>query len=144
MADRRPPPSVSIRRVNRVPKKNQPRSLGVGDRSGSLRGVVEQAIRTGCMSIADTYTEPTIFYESALTTARLASDAGLGNIFVTNGFIALDALRQIAPYLNAANIDLKSVRDSYDKKLCGARLQPVLAAFGRTKRRASGSNSRHC
>ena len=91
--------------------------------------LVDQAKRTGCRSIAYTYTEPTIFYELALTTARLASGAGLGNVFVTNGFISLDPLREIAPYLGAANIDLKSFRDSYYRKLCGARLEPVLAAI---------------
>lgn len=96
--------------------------------------LVAEAERTGCRSIAHTYTEPTIFYELALTTARLASAAGLGNIFVTNGFISLDPLREIAPYLGASNIDLKSFRDSYYKKLCGARLEPVLAAIREYKK----------
>jgi pyruvate formate lyase activating enzyme len=96
--------------------------------------LVERATRTGCRSIAYTYTEPTIFFELALTTARLASAAGLGNIFVTNGFISLDPLREIAPYLGAANIDLKSFRDSYYKKVCGARLEPVLAAIREYKK----------
>lgn len=93
-----------------------------------------QAVRTRCRSIAYTYTEPTIFYELALATARLASASGIGNIFVTNGFISLDPLREIAPYLGAANIDLKSFRDSYYKKLCGARLDPVLAAIREYKK----------
>ena len=96
--------------------------------------LVAQAERIGCRSIAYTYTEPTIFYELALATARLASAAGIGNIFVTNGFISLDPLREIAPYLGAANIDLKSFRDSYYKKLCGARLEPVLAAIREYKK----------
>ena len=96
--------------------------------------LVSQAEQAGCRTIAYTYTEPTIFYELALTTARLASSAGLGNIFVTNGFISLDPLREIAPYLAAANIDLKSFRASYYKKLCGARLEPVLAAIREYKK----------
>ncbi len=96
--------------------------------------LVQEATRRGCKSIAYTYTEPTIFYELALETARVASAAGLGNVFVTNGFIALDPLRQVAPYLSAANIDLKSFRDSYYKKLCGARLEPVLAAIREYKK----------
>jgi pyruvate formate lyase activating enzyme len=96
--------------------------------------LVEQAVRTECSSIAYTYTEPTIFYELALATARLASAAGLGNVFVTNGFISLEPLRDIAPYLSAANVDLKSFRDSYYKKLCGARLQPVLASIREYKK----------
>ncbi len=96
--------------------------------------LVAQAERAGCRSIAYTYTEPTVFYELALTTARLASAAGLGNVFVTNGFISLDPLREIAPYLSAANIDLKSFRDGYYKRLCGARLEPVLAAIREYKK----------
>ncbi len=96
--------------------------------------LVKKATQTGCRSIAYTYTEPTIFYELALETARLASAAGLGNVFVTNGFIALEPLREVAPYLSAANIDLKSFRDDYYKKLCGARLQPVLAAIREYKK----------
>ncbi len=96
--------------------------------------LVEEAKRTGCASIAYTYTEPTIFYELALETARAASATGLGNVFVTNGFIALDPLREIAPYLSAANIDLKSFRDSFYKKWCGARLEPVLAAIREYKK----------
>lgn len=96
--------------------------------------LVSQAKQAGCRTIAYTYTEPTIFYELALTTARQASAAGLGNIFVTNGFISLDPLREIAPYLGAANIDLKSFRDSYYKKLCGARLEPVLSAIQEYKK----------
>ena len=96
--------------------------------------LVRQAERTGCRSIAYTYTEPTIFFELALETARVASAAGLGNIFVTNGFISLDPLREIAPYLGAANIDLKSYRDSYYKRLCGARLEPVLEAIREYKK----------
>jgi pyruvate formate lyase activating enzyme len=96
--------------------------------------LVAEAKRTGCSSIAYTYTEPTIFFELALTTARLASAAGLGNVFVTNGFISLDPLREIESYLGAVNIDLKSFRDSYYKKLCGARLAPVLAAIREYRR----------
>src|SRR5512139_1745535 len=68
---------------------------GIG-RSVAPSELVAQAQRALCRSIAYTYTEPTIFYELALTTARLASAAGLCNIFVTNGFISLDPLREIA------------------------------------------------
>ena len=96
--------------------------------------LAQEALRAGAQSIAYTYTEPTIFYELALETARAASAAGLGNVFVTNGFIALEPLREIAPYLSAANIDLKSFRDSYYKKLCGARLEPVLSAVKEYKK----------
>ncbi|MBS7626386.1 AmmeMemoRadiSam system radical SAM enzyme [Candidatus Bathyarchaeota archaeon] len=88
--------------------------------------VVEAAKRYRCESISYTYTEPTIFYEYAYDTARIASREGLKNIFVTNGYISADALKTIKPYLHAANIDLKSFSDSFYRENCGARLQPVL------------------
>lgn len=69
--------------------------------------IVDAALSAGAQSIAYTYTEPTIFYELAYDTAVLARERGLKNIFVTNGFIAEAALRQIAPVLEAANVDLK-------------------------------------
>ncbi|MCP9447811.1 MAG: AmmeMemoRadiSam system radical SAM enzyme [Nitrospira sp.] len=96
--------------------------------------MVSLAKQAGCTSIAYTYTEPTIFYELALATAQQASVAGLGNVFITNGFISLGPLREIASYLGAANIDLKSFRNNYYKKVCGARLAPILAAIREYKR----------
>lgn len=91
--------------------------------------IVTSAQALGCASIAYTYTEPTIFFELALETAKVARVAGLKNIFVTNGFITEEPLRLIAPYLDAANIDLKGFRDSFYKRVCGAPLQPVLDAI---------------
>ena len=88
--------------------------------------IVHLAKQTQCDSIAYTYTEPTIYFEYALDTAKLASLEGIKNVFVTNGYISPDALRAIEPYLDAANIDLKSLSDDFYKKICGARLQPVL------------------
>jgi len=88
--------------------------------------IVRAAQRTGCQSIAYTYTEPTIFFELAYDTARLAAAEGLANIFVTNGYISEAALATIAPFLDAANIDLKSFNDTAHKRMTGARLQPVL------------------
>lgn len=91
--------------------------------------LVADARARRCESVAYTYTEPTIFYELALETAKAARAAGLRNIFVTNGFITPAPLRMIAPYLDAANIDLKSFRDGFYKRVCGASLQPVLDAI---------------
>lgn len=95
--------------------------------------VVSAALRSGCTSIAYTYTEPTIFYEFALDTARLARSRGVRNVFVTNGYIGKEALETIAPYLDAANIDLKSFRESAHKQMTGARLSPVLDNIRRYK-----------
>jgi pyruvate formate lyase activating enzyme len=88
--------------------------------------IVDVAKNMRCESIAYTYTEPTIFFEYAYETAKLASKVGIKNIFVTNGYISEEALRTIAPYLDAANIDLKSFNDRFYQKICGARLNPVL------------------
>lgn len=88
--------------------------------------VVERAQDENCKSIAYTYTEPTIFFEYAFETAQKAHQAGLKNIFVTNGYITREAVDMIKPHLDAANIDLKSFRDDFYKRICKGRLQPVL------------------
>ncbi len=88
--------------------------------------VVRTALDQGCRSISYTYTEPTIFFEYAFDTARLAREAGLLNNFVTNGYMTAEALETIRPYLDAANVDLKAFKDETYKKICGARLEPVL------------------
>lgn len=88
--------------------------------------VVKEAKRYKCPSISYTYTEPTIFFEYAYDTARLAREAGMKNVFVTNGFMTQEAIHTIKPYLDAANVDLKGFRDEFYIKVCKARLQPVL------------------
>lgn len=100
---------------------------------GTIRGedlaperIVSLARETGCRSIAYTYTEPTIFFEYAYDTAILARQAGLKNIFVTNGYMTSETTETIHPYLDAANVDLKSFDDDFYRKWAGARLQPVL------------------
>ena len=93
--------------------------------------LVEAALQGGCRSIAYTYTEPTIFFEYALDTARLARGQGVKNIFVTNGYMTEEALEMINPVLDAANVDLKSFNDDFYRKICGARLQPVLETIKR-------------
>lgn len=75
--------------------------------------IVESAKLYKCESIAYTYTEPTIFFEYAYETAKLAKKEGLRNVFVSNGYISEEALKIIAPYLDANNIDLKSFSDDF-------------------------------
>ncbi|MBJ6751137.1 AmmeMemoRadiSam system radical SAM enzyme [Geomonas anaerohicana] len=107
------------------------------ERSGNFvepQSVVERALATGCRSIAYTYTEPTIFFEYAYETAKLAKAAGLKNIFVTNGYISSAALAAIAPYLDAANIDLKGFSDSFYREVVGAALGEVLDCIRDYKR----------
>ena len=95
--------------------------------------VVSRTLKTGAASISYTYTEPTIYFEYALDTARAASKAGLKNVFVTNGYMSAEALETIGPDLHAANVDLKAFTDDFYKKLCGARLEPVKESIARMK-----------
>ncbi len=102
------------------------------DRNGLILGedvipqtVVDDAIKAGAMSISYTYTEPTIYFEFALETAKLASEAGLKNVFVTNGYMSIDAINLIAPYLDAANVDLKAYSENFYKKYVSAKLDAV-------------------
>lgn len=95
--------------------------------------VVAAAQTTGCASISYTYVEPTIFYEFALDTARLAYEQGLKNIFVSNGYTGPEATREIAPVLAANNIDLKAFSDRFYQEVCGAKLRPVLNTIGLMK-----------
>jgi len=102
-------------------------------RSSMPEEIVEKALRTGSKTIAYTYTEPTIFLEYALDIGRLAHEKGIKNVFITNGFMTGEALEALTPYLDAANVDLKSFRDPFYKKYCGGRLQPVLDTLKRMK-----------
>jgi pyruvate formate lyase activating enzyme len=108
-------------------------SISQVPRNGRITGedqtpdmVVKNALANNCRSISYTYTEPTIFFEFAYDTARLAREAGLANIFVTNGYISSEALATIAPYLDAANIDLKGFSEGFYRDIVHARLPEVL------------------
>lgn len=91
--------------------------------------IVEQALATGCQSIAYTYTEPTIFFEYAYDTAKLAKKKGLANIFVTNGYQTPETIAKMKGVIDAANVDLKSFSDDFYRKICGVRLEPVLESI---------------
>ncbi|WP_029911328.1 AmmeMemoRadiSam system radical SAM enzyme [Pelobacter seleniigenes] len=88
--------------------------------------VVKEALAAGCRSVAYTYTEPTVFFEYCLDTARCARDNGLRNVFISNGYMSAEMLAQLHPWLDAANIDLKAFRDTTYQRFAGGRLQPVL------------------
>jgi pyruvate formate lyase activating enzyme len=91
--------------------------------------VVAQARTARCASIAYTYTEPTIFFEFAYDCGRLAHEAGLKNVFVTNGYQTPETIEKMTGLVDAANVDLKSFRDDFYRSRCGARLAPVLKAI---------------
>jgi pyruvate formate lyase activating enzyme len=88
--------------------------------------IVAAAQQAGCRSIAYTYTEPTIFFEYAYDTAKLAAKEGIANNFVTNGYMTRAALDAIKPYLDAANVDLKAFRKDTYRKVMKAQLDGVL------------------
>jgi pyruvate formate lyase activating enzyme len=102
------------------------------DRGGMIVGepteprqVVEAAQKHNCASISYTYTEPTIYFEFALDTAKIAHARGIKNIFVSNGYMTAEAVETIAPYLDAANVDLKAFNKEFYKTVCGAKLKHV-------------------
>ncbi|MGD8474360.1 MAG: AmmeMemoRadiSam system radical SAM enzyme [Anaerolineae bacterium] len=118
-----------------------PRDQGriVGSQA-SPEQVVRAAQRYGSRSIAYTYTEPTIFFEYSYDIARLAHAAGIASVYVTNGYMTSEMLELFQgvsndhePWLDAANVDLKAFRDETYKKVCGARLQPVLDSLKRMR-----------
>jgi pyruvate formate lyase activating enzyme len=88
--------------------------------------IVADAVSHHCKSISYTYTEPTIYFELAYDTAKIASSKGIKNVFVTNGFMTQECLQMISPYLDAANVDLKSFSEDFYKNRVGGRLKPVL------------------
>ena len=92
----------------------------------SPEDVVKKAIENNCKSIAYTYTDPIAFYEYTLDTAKIARKNGIKNVFISAGFINQEPLLELVPYLDAANIDLKSFDNNLYKKLNKAELQPVL------------------
>ena len=79
--------------------------------------VVQTAVEMGLPGIAYTYVEPTVFYEFALETMKLAKKAGLYNVWVTNGYTSLEAIRKMVRWLDAANVDYKGDAEFY-RKLC--------------------------
>lgn len=88
--------------------------------------IVKGALESGCKSIAYTYTEPTIFMEYCLDTMKLGRKKGLKNVWVSNGFMSDKTLDLIIPYLDAINVDIKSLDDYFYKSNCGATIGPIL------------------
>ncbi len=88
--------------------------------------IVETAVDTGCRSVAYTYTEPTVFMELCAACGPLAKERGLKNVFVSNGFMTIEAIDFAGGWLDAINVDLKSFSEGFYRRLCKARLTPVL------------------
>jgi len=111
-----------------------PRLINLPDRRRvPPEAIVEAAIATGSQSIAYTYTEPTIFFEYSLDVSKLAHEAGIRNVYVTNGFMTPEMIDLYHPWLDAANVDIKAFKDETYRKLMGGRLEPVLESCRRLK-----------
>jgi pyruvate formate lyase activating enzyme len=96
--------------------------------------LVHKALASNSKTIAYTYTEPTIFFEYAYDTARLAHEAGIANVYVTNGYMTGEMLDAFHPYLDAANVDLKAFRKKTYHRYVGAGLQTVLDSLVKMKK----------
>lgn len=98
--------------------------------------LVELAKQNGCQGIAWTYNEPTIWFEYALEGAKLAKQAGLYTVFVTNGYINPEPLDMIGPFLDAYAVDIKAFNNDFYQKVCKIKdFQPILTAIERAKRK---------
>ncbi len=95
--------------------------------------IVEKALQADCLSISYTYTEPTVFFEYAYETAMLSKKAEMKNNFITNGYISDEALEMIHPYLDAVNVDIKSMNEDFYKKYVKALLSGVLESVRKIK-----------
>ena len=98
----------------------------VGHYELSPKEVIELCLKHHCPGIAYTYTEPLTYLEYITDIAQLARQAGLWNILVTAGYVCQEPLKDLLPFLDAANIDLKSFSDAIYMKVSGGHLQPVL------------------
>ena len=88
--------------------------------------IVENALKYNCKSIAWTYNEPTIHLPFNKKTSLLAKSKKLKVIYVSNGYMSSQSLGEILTFVDAFNIDLKSMSEKFYKKVCGADLDIVL------------------
>jgi len=87
---------------------------------------VAQAQRYKCPTIAFTYTEPTVFYEYVLDTARAGKEAGVHCVNISNGFIQAEPMKRLCEVLAAVKIDLKAFTEDFYRRYVRGRLRPVL------------------
>lgn len=99
------------------------------------RAAVDAARREGSIGISYTYNEPLIWFEYVIETAKLAREAGLVNVLVTNGYANPEPFEELLPYIDAMNMDIKSIRPEFYKRLCHGTLEPVLANAKAASRR---------
>lgn len=86
------------------------------------------AVERGNIGVAYTYSEPLVWYEFVLDTAREVKKAGLKNVLVTNGFIRPEPFSELLPFIDALNIDVKGFTNRFYQETVHGSLEPVLAA----------------
>lgn len=98
--------------------------------------IVEMAEKNNCKSISYTYTEPTIFFEFAYKTAKLAHRSNIFNTFVTNGYMTEEAVKKISKYLDAVTLDFKASADPefYKKFMSVPDVNPIFDSLKRMKK----------
>jgi pyruvate formate lyase activating enzyme len=92
----------------------------------SPEAVPSMVARQGCKSVSWTYNEPTMWYEFTLDASRQLRAAGIPTVYVTNGFMSEGALRELAPSLDAMNVDVKAFTEEFYKELTNGRLDKVM------------------
>ncbi len=107
--------------ISQAPYKNQ-----IDGQVYTPQQLANAAVQSGCASVAYTYTEPTVFMELCAETATLVKKHGLRNIFVSNGYMSIEAVEFAKPWLDAINVDLKAFTEDFYRDLCKAHLEPVL------------------
>lgn len=93
----------------------------------TAQDAVDAAVRAGSIGIAYTYNEPTIWYEFVLECSQLSRERGLANVLVSNGSVNPAPFSRLAPFVDAMNIDVKSMDPEFYRKICGSKLEPVLS-----------------
>ena len=89
-------------------------------------GIIALAVQYNTKFIAYTYNEPFVWYEYVLDSAKAAKNQGFINVLVTNGYVNPEPLKELLPYISAMNIDIKSINNNFYRRLCKAKLEPVL------------------
>ena len=108
--------------ISQLPRRQEE----LGGRLYQPADMVREAKKQRCRSISYTYTEPTIFMELCGEVGRLARQEGLSNVFVSNGYMTIEAVEYVRDFLDAINVDLKAITEEFYRKYCQASLGPVL------------------
>ena len=114
--------------ISQYPREHGGRIVGDEATPGD---VVAGAVEAGCHTIAYTYSEPTVAVEFALDCMKEAREAGLANVWVSNGYFTSETAEAIVPYLDGINVDLKGITDAIYHDLAGGTVRPVLDSIER-------------